>query len=120
MLRAVLACVTCDLPATRKMCGFSSYNAKFGCSKCMKEFPTSSFGCKPNYGEYNCTSWTNRNLSSHIVDAKKYKNASTNAERLSITQSPGVKYSVLIEAPGFDIVRYHIIDPMHCIFLGIA
>ena len=46
MLRAVLTCVSCDLPATRKVCGFSNYNAKFGCSKCMKEFSVSSFGSK--------------------------------------------------------------------------
>ena len=120
MLRAVMACVSCDLPATRKVCGFSNYNAKFGCSKCMKEFPVSSFGNKPMYGGFNCSNWTVRNLRSHIEEARKYKKASTNAERTSITKCSGVKYSVLIEAPGFDVVRCHIIDPMHCIFLGIA
>ena len=35
-LRAVMACIACDIPATRKVCGFSSFNATYGCFKCMK------------------------------------------------------------------------------------
>ena len=42
-MRATLACVACDLPASQKVCGFSNCNATFGCSKCMKEFVTSTF-----------------------------------------------------------------------------
>ena len=34
-IRALLICVCCDLPATRKICGFQNYNAKLGCSKCL-------------------------------------------------------------------------------------
>ena len=49
-IRAVLACVRCDMPATRKVCGFQNFNAKLGRSKCLKEFITSTFGDKPNYG----------------------------------------------------------------------
>ena len=38
-VRAVLSCCVCDMPATRKLCGFLSFHAKMGCSKCMKQFP---------------------------------------------------------------------------------
>ena len=31
-----------------------------------------------------------------------------------------MKYSVLFELPHFDIVRYHVVDPMHNLFLGLA
>ena len=34
-LRATLACIACDMPATRKVCGFANFNGTFGCSKCM-------------------------------------------------------------------------------------
>ena len=35
-------------------------------------------------------------------------------------QCTGVRYSVLLNLPHFDIIRFHTIDPMHSIFLGIA
>ena len=41
-----LLCVSCDLPALRKVCGFTSYSALHGCSKCMKVFPCEAFGEK--------------------------------------------------------------------------
>ena len=34
-----LTCITCDLPATRKLCGFKLFSSLHGCSKCFKEFP---------------------------------------------------------------------------------
>jgi len=34
-IRAILACITCDLPATRKVCGFSNFNGTHGCSQCI-------------------------------------------------------------------------------------
>ena len=37
---ALVSCIGSDLPATRKVCGFLSYNAHRGCSKCLKEFAT--------------------------------------------------------------------------------
>ena len=46
-IRACLGCVTCDIPASRKTCGFLGHTARLGCSKCLKEFPTGSFGEKP-------------------------------------------------------------------------
>ena len=61
-IRAMIACITCDLTATRKVCGFSNFNATLGCSKCLKQF---------------------------TVDE-------------------------------FNIVRYHVIDPMHNVFLGLV
>ena len=32
-------CVTCDIPACRKPCGFLSFSATMGCNKCKKKFP---------------------------------------------------------------------------------
>ena len=33
-IRCALICVACDLPAGRKICGFLSYSARLGCSRC--------------------------------------------------------------------------------------
>ena len=35
-VRLALACVVCDMPASRKVCGFLGHNATFGCNKCFK------------------------------------------------------------------------------------
>ena len=119
-IRAILACITCDLPATRKTCGFSNFNGLKGCSKCIKSFPTASFGSKPDYSGFNCDSWPVRELSVHVQKAIKARDAKTATERRALERSYGCKYSVLLELPSFDIVRYHVVDPMHNLFLGLA
>ena len=37
-VRCALLCVACDIPASRKVCGFLSHSANYGCSKCLKNF----------------------------------------------------------------------------------
>ena len=39
LVRCALLCVACDIPASRKVCGFLGHSATLGCSKCMKAFP---------------------------------------------------------------------------------
>ena len=119
-LRATLACIACDLPATRKVCGFANFNSTFGCSKCMKQFVTVSFGAKPQYGGYNCDRWNVRDVDMHRQKAFECKQASTKSERQKILHECGVKYSEILLIPHFNIVRCHVIDPMHCLFLGLA
>ena len=119
-LRATLACIACDLPATRRVCGFSSFNATFGCSKCMKMFETSSFGSKPVYGGFDCEDWTARDMTTHKCKAQEYQEARTSSERSATSRQCGIKYSELLLISELNIIRYHIIDPMHCIFLGLA
>ena len=52
-IRAILSCIICDMPATRKVCGFLSYHARFGCSKCLKEFTKDRFDSKQDFSGYN-------------------------------------------------------------------
>lgn len=118
--RAVLSCIGSDLPATRKICGFLSYNATKGCSKCLKEFPTMSFGEKPDYSGYDCDNWEARKLESHITHAQLVREATTASSQSKLEREHRVRYSKLLLLPYFDIIRYHTIDPMHAIFLGIA
>ena len=37
--RAAIACISCDVPAARKLYGFNSHSSHYGCSKCFKFFP---------------------------------------------------------------------------------
>ena len=37
IFQAALLCVSCDIPATRKCCGFKSYAARLGCHNVLKK-----------------------------------------------------------------------------------
>ena len=55
-LRCALLCVACDLPAARKTCGFLSYTANLGCSRCYSNFGTGVFGVR-DYSGFNRDNW---------------------------------------------------------------
>ena len=119
-IRAMLVAIMCDLPATRKVCGFANFNARKGCSKCLKEFPTDDFSTKPDYSGFNLDSWIPRDANTHRSEAKKAKAATTATGRQLIEKSYGAKYSKLLDLKYLDVVRTHVVDPMHNIFLGLA
>lgn len=104
----------------RKVCGFSNYNALKGCSKCLKDFPTERFGSKPDYSGYDFESWPKRKPLVHVEKGIAGKGANTPTARHNIERSYGCKYSVLYDLPAFDVVQFHVVDPMHNLFLGLA
>ena len=120
LIRAIVSCVSCDLPATRKVCGFYSFSSLYGCSKCLKQFVTTSFGSKPDYSGFDTSIWPSRDLTTHKAKAYTSKEASTASAQIKIEQSYGIRYSVLLSLPYFDVIRHHVVDPMHALFLGIA
>ena len=67
-IRCALICVACDLPTGRKACGFLSYNAKFGCTKCKKDFQgtVGSF----DFSNFDRANWPARDGEEHRMTAK--------------------------------------------------
>ena len=121
LIRAVVSCVSCDLPATRKVCGFYSFSSLYGCSKCLKQFVTTSFGSKPDYSGYDTSIWPSRVLATHkVIKAYASKEASTASAQVKIKQSYGIRYSALLSLPYFDVIGHHVVGPMHALFLGVA
>ena len=116
-IRVALACNTSDIPATRKICGFYGFKAKCGCSKCLKEFLTKE---STDYSGFQRDEWQLRDIKTHRTKALEAKNATTAAAQEKIQQEIGVRHSELLELKYFDIVRYHMIDAMHNLFLGTA
>ena len=51
LVKAPLCCVSFDSPATRKIFCYG-YQATYGCSKCLKHFP-SSYGVPPHYSGFD-------------------------------------------------------------------
>ena len=64
-VECALTCVTADLPALRNVCGFVSYTASMGCSKCMEKFVSGNFDDKMDYSGYDCENWTLRDHKTH-------------------------------------------------------
>ena len=114
-----LLCVAADVPAARKACGFKSHAANRSCSKCLKKFP-GGFGERKNYSGFDRENWTKRRSSTHGRHWDKLGAATCKSEYEKVAKKYGLHYSVLVELDYFDSVRFHIIDPMHNLFLGIA
>ena len=119
-IRCALTCITCDLPATRKLCGFKSFSSLHGCSKCFKEFPCESFGVKPDYSGFQRDHWVPRTHNEHLRQVNEVMAANTATKRDEIEKKYGVRYSELLRLPYIDVVNFHVIDPMHNLLLGTA
>ena len=114
VVRLAIMSIACDLPAVRKTCGFAGHTAIKGCSKCKCEFTSN------NYSGYNRSTWVARDSTKHRKHAKTYASAQTASEQTQLLRKHGVRYSSLLELPYLDIVRCHVIDPMHNLLLGTA
>ena len=108
-------CVTCDLPATRKACGFTSFSSTQGCSKCFERFPCEAFGKKSDFSGYDRDTWPIRTHNLHLRQVDELKGACTASQQYQIEKKYGIRYSELLR---LDIVEHHVVDPMHNLLLG--
>ena len=116
--RCALLGVSCDLPAGRKVCGFLSYVANLGCTRCYQGF---SLGfVTRDYSNFNKSSWTLRTNNKHRSDVKKILQCTCKTGRSRMESECGCRPSVLLDLPYFDPVRMLLLDPMHNLFLGTA
>lgn len=120
LVRAALICVTCDIPAARKVCGFVSHRGRKACTNCLKDFPTETFGDQPDYSGFERDSWVKRTNIEHRQNALLHRNCQTQSSQNSIVRNHGCRYSVLLRLPYFDPIRMCTIDPMHNLLLGTA
>ena len=116
--RAALLCVACDMPASKKICGFTAHNARRGCNKCTKEFQTRGIGEATDYSGFEpCRG---RNIIDHRRNIEEIQAQTTQELRNAKESLYGARYSDLLRLPYFDCIRFTIIDPMHNLFLGTA
>ena len=85
------------------------------CTKCFKEFPTQQFGDYPDYSGLIKSEWGPRSHAMHVWYAKQ-----TNRESQRKEIDFGVRYSLLYELKYYNAISSLVIDPMHCLFLGIS
>lgn len=117
--RLAVLCVTCDIPASRKLCGFLGFSARKGCNKCKKDFPRSSFGDKQDFSGFDRDSWNLRTNTDHREQVWRVHNSVTSKKDREKKESVnGVRFSSLIYLPYFDFIACVVIDPMHNLMLG--
>lgn len=117
-VRCALLCVACDLPAGRKICGFPSFCAHYGCSRCFKRFP-GGIGSM-DYSGFEREKWPSRSGTNHCQVASTLTNFRTKAQQEAKESNAGCRYSELVRLPYFDPPRMLVVDPMHNLFLGTA
>lgn len=119
-IHAALSCLACDVPAARKVGGFVGHRGKRGCNRCFKLFPTQHFGDNPDYSGFHKSDWEPRCHALHVWYALQQEAAKTQMERKAVEAMYGARYTSLYELPYYNAVSSCIVDPMHCLFLGIA
>lgn len=107
-LFVLVCCVSCDIPALRKISGYVGHRAQWGCSKCLSLFPTENFGEIAEKAGLSV---------SILCTANKltYRNCSTRDKQKAEEKENGVRYSNLLELPYFDPVRMSVV---YNLFLG--
>lgn len=120
VVRAAVSCLSCDVPAARKVGGFVGFRGKRGCSKCFKEFKVANFGDYPDYSGFVKSHWEPRMHAIHVWYGLRHKRVKTEDERKKIESISGARYSSLYELEYYNPISSCVIDPMHCLFLGIA
>jgi len=117
-IRAALILVSCDIPAARKICGHIS--ALAACHRCEKrgnyENHQHNFAGMEDMEDWFIT----RDSSQHRQNAIGCRRCNSDAARSRFAKQTGVRWSELLRLPYFDPIRFLTVDPMHCLFLGIA
>lgn len=111
VVRAILACVVCDLPAARKVAALANHRSdNFLCSLCKKtraniDDPTDSPRRRPSEMRLSAEAWAR---------------TPTHAGREALFHSAGVRFSELWRLCYWDPTRQLVVDPMHNLLLGVA
>ena len=116
-IRVGLVCVSCDIPAIRKIGGYMGHMANQGCSRCKKNFYKNG---SLDFSGFDRSEWQKRTSAEHKVLAKESLFEDTPSMQQSVCSKHGARYSVLQDLEYFDCVRYFVVDPMHNLYLGTA
>ncbi|KAG1441711.1 hypothetical protein G6F56_011360 [Rhizopus delemar] len=117
-VKAILTLVGCDLPAAKKVSGFTAINSKNTCHKCNMHFAACPvYPNRRNFTNFDIATWIPRTKERTQQGAETWLN-STPSERLLLEAENGTRWTALHRLSYFDAARFTVIDPMHNLFLG--
>jgi len=120
-IKVALIVGSSDIPATRKLFGHGS--AVMKCHRCEKRSTYSHEYRKTHYGgmeEYD--EWMTRPADPllHRQYAQEWIQCRSKNTRENHFKEHGVRWTELLRLPYMDPIRFAVVDPMHCLFLGVA
>lgn len=106
-----LYCLTGDTPAIRKMAGFLSHSAAFGCSMCFVRFPSrvpdGGAESHMDYSNgYHLADYDMRTRNDYDDAASAVLEATSEHAQDKAEKENRQRFSVLSRLPEFDIVKY--------------
>lgn len=116
-IKVGLICITCDIPASRKIGGFMGHMANQGCSRCKRQFSQNGH---LDFSGFDRDLWPPRTSDEHKKLARDTLFETSPASMQARCSQHGARYSVLHELEYFDCIRYFVVDPMHNLYLGTA
>lgn len=112
-IRAALLMVGCDIPAARKVSGFTCIGSICPCYKYKRQFPnTPGNNLKRDFSGFskeNIAAWERRNGGENRVHAEAWRHASILDEHAAIEQQHGTRWTELHRLLYFDAVRCTVI-----------
>lgn len=113
LILCAIVVVICDLPAARKVAGFSAHNHEYFCSICW------CTKTQHSYDNFDVSSWQRRTNEECRHHAESFQTATTAKKALSSFDRTGLRWSELLRLPYYEPSRFLVVDPMHNLFLGL-
>lgn len=110
LVRAAVIPLVCDLPALRKTAGFAGHMAAHFCSFCKL--------LKDQINNLDRPRWPMRSWEEHLLHARKWKEAPTEAARTAAFKDHGIRWSELLRLEYWDPTQFAVVDAMHNLLLG--
>src|SRR2546429_4000735 len=120
-IKVALIIGSSDTPVTQKLFGHRS--AVMKCYRCEKRSTYSDEYKKTHYGGMeNYDEWVTNPADAllHRKYAQEWMECNSKSSRENHFKEHGVRWSELLRLPYMDPIRFAVIDPMHCLFLGVA
>jgi hypothetical protein len=120
-VRVAIIVGSSDIPATRKLFGHGS--AVMKCHRCPKRSQYSEKFRKTHYGGmHDYEQWITEfaDPQVHRQYVQEWLRCDTRGTRDDHFKKHGVRWSELLRLPYMDPIRFAVVDPMHCLFLGVA
>ncbi|KAJ3551842.1 hypothetical protein NM688_g4476 [Phlebia brevispora] len=111
LVRCALGPLVADLPAARQTAGFPNFNHLFFCSCCNLKL-TEMENLDPS-------SWSPRIWEDLKPYSRMWRDANSEAERTTIYDTYGIRWSELHRLPYWDPVFFTVVDSMHNHYLGL-
>jgi hypothetical protein len=113
LVLCALILVICDLPAARKVGGFSGPKQEYFCSVCWCN------QTQHGYKDIDHIAWERRTNEECRNFAERYRSATNEKAAASSFDRTGLRWSELLRLPYYDPTRFLVVDPMHNLFLGL-